>query len=98
MKSCQDYINILQKHSQTIRNEFGVRSLCIFGSVARNEQNESSDVDVCVDMDAKMFLVIRLKRYLEKLLDNSVDVVRLHKSMNAFLKAEIIRDGIYAIR
>ncbi|MBD5335426.1 MAG: DNA polymerase subunit beta [Bacteroides sp.] len=95
MKSRQEYIDILHQHTQTIRNEFGVRSLCIFGSVAKGEQDEYSDVDVCVDMDAKMFLVIRLKRYLENLLGNSVDVVRLHKGMNPFLKSEINRYGVY---
>lgn len=98
MKSRQDYIDILQKHAHSIREEFGVRSLCIFGSVARDEQREDSDVDVCVDMDAKMFLIIRLKRHLEKLLDNSVDIVRLHKGMNPFLKSEINRHGVYVIR
>ena len=91
-------MDIIDRNSPVLRKEFGIRSLCIFGSVARNEQNADSDVDICVDMDAKMFLVIRLKRFLESILGTSVDVVRLRKNLNPFLKSEIERDGVYAIQ
>ncbi len=98
MRTRQDYIDILSRASITLRDEFGIKSLRLFGSVARDEQTENSDVDVCVDMSPKMFLIIRLKRYLEMLLGTSVDVVRLHKYMNPFLKEEIERDGIVVFK
>ena len=98
MKSKEEYMDIIDRNSPVLRKEFGIRSLCIFGSVARNEQNADSDVDICVDMDAKMFLVIRLKRFLESILGTSVDVVRLHKNLNPFLKSEIERDGVYVLQ
>lgn len=98
MRTCDEYIDILKHNAHTLRDDFGVRSLCIFGSVARGEQKEDSDIDVCVDMDAKMFLIIRLKRYLETILGKSVDIVRERKSLNPFLKSEITRDAIYALR
>lgn len=91
-------MDIIERNSPVLRRDFGVRSLCIFGSVARDEQNADSDVDICVDMDAKMFLMIRLNRFLESLLGTSVDVVRLHKNLNPFLKSEIERDGVYIIQ
>ena len=69
----------------------------LFGSVSRGEQNEQSDVDVCVEMDPKLYLVVRLQRYLEELLMCSVDVIRLHKHMNPYLLRDINRDGIYVI-
>ncbi|MDE6361052.1 MAG: nucleotidyltransferase domain-containing protein [Muribaculaceae bacterium] len=94
MRTKQEYMEILSREIVTLRDEFGVKSLRLFGSVARGEQTTNSDVDVCVDMSPKMFLVIRLKRYLEAVLGTSVDVVRLHKHMNPFLKGEIDRDGI----
>ena len=98
MKSKSEYMYIIDRNSPVLRKEFGIRSLCIFGSVARNEQNADSDVDICVDMDAKMFLVIRLKRFLETILGTSVDVVRLRKNLNPFLKSEIERDGVYVLQ
>ena len=98
MKTREYYISLITSHSEELKNEFGVKSLRIFGSVSRNEQNENSDVDVCVDMEPKMYLVVRLKRFLEKLLQCSVDIVRLHKHINPFLLKEIEHDGIYVIK
>ena len=98
MKSLQENSEIIRNHADEIRNKFGVKSLCIFGSVARNEQTPHSDVDICVDMAPKMMLVIRLKRYLENILNCSVDLIRLHKNMNLFLKQQIDRDGIYILQ
>lgn len=98
METREYYISLITSHSEELKNEFGVKSLRIFGSVSRNEQNENSDVDVCVDMEPKMYLVVRLKRFLEKLLQCSVDIVRLHKHINPFLLKEIEHDGIYVIK
>ena len=66
--------------------------------MSRNEQKEDSDIDVCVDMEPKAFLVVRLKKFLENLLQCSVDVVRLHKHINPYLLKEINKDGIYVIQ
>ncbi len=98
MKSRQECMEIIDRNAPVLRQKFGIRSLCIFGSVARNEQKADSDVDICVDMDAKMFLVIGLKRFLESILGTSVDVVRRHKNLNPFLKSEIERDGVYVLQ
>ena len=49
MKTRSEYIALLQSSSNVLRERFGVYSLRLFGSVARDEQKESSDVDVCVD-------------------------------------------------
>lgn len=80
------------------KKDFGVKWLCLFGSVSRNEQKENSDVDICVEMEPKAFLVVRLKRYLENLLESPVDLVRKHKHMKPYLLREIEQDGIYVIK
>lgn len=49
-------------------------------------------------MEPKAFLVVRLKRYLENLLESPVDLVRKHKHMNPYLLREIKQDGIYVIK
>lgn len=97
MKQTNEYIELIKAHSDELKSQFGVRTLRIFGSVSRCEQNEQSDVDVCVEMDPKLYLVVRLQRYLEELLMCSVDVIRLHKHMNPYLLRDINRDGIYVI-
>ena len=98
MESKEYYISLITSHTEELRKEFGVKSLRLFGSVARNEQKVASDIDICVDIEANAFLVVRLKRFLEELLQCSVDIVRLHKHINPFLFQEIERDGIDVIK
>lgn len=97
MKTTKEYISLIASHAEELKTLFGVKSLRIFGSVSRNEQNDGSDIDLCVDMEPKIYMMVRLKRFLEDLLQCSVDVVRIHKHMNPFLLEEINKDGIYVI-
>lgn len=94
MKTTDEYISIIKSHASDLAARFNMSSLLIFGSVARGEQTEDSDIDVCVKMPAKMFLVIEAKQYLEELLGCNVDVVRDHPSLNTYLKQQIEHDGI----
>lgn len=66
----------------------------LFGSVARNEERDDSDVDIFVDMPPKALKVIELKQYLQNLLGRAVDIVRLHPNLDSYLTDEINRDGI----
>jgi uncharacterized protein len=98
MKRREDYIELIEAHADELRTDFGIKSLRLFGSVSRGEHTPTSDVDVCVEMEPKMLLLARLKRFLENLLQCSVDVIRVHKHMNPFLLKEIEHDGIYLIK
>jgi len=98
MKTKTEYIKLIENQEDELRRDFGIRSLRLFGSVSRDEQVEGSDVDVCVEMEPQAYLMVRLKRFLERLLGCSVDVVRMHKHMNPYLLQEINRDGIYVIK
>lgn len=97
MKTTNEYIDLIKAHSNELRTQYGVQSLRLFGSVSRGEQHEGSDVDVCVEMAPRLFLVVRLQRFLEQLLMCPVDVIRMHKHMNPYLLQSIERDGIYVI-
>ena len=97
MKTTNEYIDLIRTHSDELRTQFGVKTLRLFGSVSRGEQHEGSDVDVCVEMEPRIFLVVRLQRFLEQLLMCPVDVIRMHKHINPFLLKNINRDGIYVI-
>ena len=98
MKTTKEYISLISSKAEELKRDYGIRSLRIFGSVSRNEQHEGSDVDVCVDMAPKVYMVVRLKRFLEDLLQCSVDVIRLHKHINPYLLDEIEKEGIYVIK
>lgn len=98
MKTTREYIELIKAHADELRTMFGVRTLRLFGSVSRGEQHEGSDIDVCVEMEPAIYMVVRLKRFLEQLLQCSVDVVHMHPHINPYLLKDIERDGIYVIR
>ena len=70
-------LQILAEHQPELRERFGVKSLRLFGSVARDEASEQSDVDVLVDFDStpSLFGFLRLKTYLQDLLGANVDLI-----------------------
>lgn len=90
----QHCIDILTKTSVKLRSEYGVKSLRVFGSVARGEETRSSDVDLFVDMPPKALKIVALKHYLQNILGRSVDIVRSRPTLDPFLLSEIDKDGI----
>lgn len=94
MSGRQQYIEILTEAIPYMRSEFEVKSMRLFGSVARGEEHDGSDVDIFVEMPPKAFKVVGLKQYLQELLGRAVDVVRSHSHLDPFLTNEIKRDGI----
>ena len=96
MKTKEEYLDILRKYSDLKSKVYGIVKIGIFGSVARNEQTEDSDVDVCVEMQKPdMFSLVHIKEDLQQLFGRSVDLVRLRDNMNPMLSKQIQRDGIY---
>jgi predicted nucleotidyltransferase len=77
--------------------EFGLVRIGVFGSIARGQFSEDSDVDVVVELaKPDLLLMIGIKQDLEALLGRSVDVVRYRKDMNPVLKQRIEQEAIYA--
>ena len=90
-----DYIDLLQSYSSTLRNDYGIKSLRLFGSVARGEEHEGSDVDVFVETETpNPFVLMDAKDFLEQVFGRSVDIVRNHKKLNPRLRNRIEQDGI----
>lgn len=94
MSSLSQSILILKSSADYIENEFGVKKLGIFGSIARQEDNDNSDIDIFVDMPPKALKIVGLKLYLQQLLGRTVDIVRSRSRLDSVLKNEIARDGI----
>lgn len=96
MATTNDYITILRKYLSAKADAYGITKIGIFGSVARNEQTEDSDVDVCVEMKRPdLFTMVHIKEELQELFGKPVDIVRLRNNMNPMLLKQINRDGIY---
>lgn len=96
MKSTAEYIALLHDYMQKNAEKYGISRMGIFGSVARKEHTESSDVDVYVEGNLRGFFALSgIKKELEELLDCSVDIVRLREKMDSFLRDKILKEGIY---
>ncbi len=90
-------LDLLRKNLSIIRS-YGIDSIGIFGSVARNENNQDSDLDVLVNyQDGRLDLdsYMDLKFYLETLFDCKVDLVT-KTSIKPYLKERILREVVYA--
>jgi hypothetical protein len=74
---------------------YGIVRIGIFGSVARNEARNNSDIDIVVEMTPDLFKRAELKSELTTLLGREVDVVRYRPKMNARLKKRIEREALY---
>jgi hypothetical protein len=80
-----------------LTEHYGITRLGVFGSVARNEARENSDIDIVIEWEEPtLSRMVRLKEDLEKTQEKPVDVVRYRKDMNPYLKKRIDREAIYA--
>ena len=96
MKSTAEYLRLLKKFKDTKGVTYGIQKIGLFGSVARGEHKEYSDVDVCFEGIPKGFFAIGgIKVELEELFGCSVDVVRLREKMDTFFKNQILKEVIY---
>ena len=92
-----DVLNYLSKHFQEFHNKYNVEKIGLFGSYARDEATQDSDIDIFVQMHPKLLDMIAIKQLIEEDLHQKVDIVRLRDKMNPYLKKRILRDGIYAV-
>ena len=87
-----DISDIKQKTSP-ILSSFGVKKAALFGSFARNQASDDSDIDLLVQLGKKMslFEFIDLKQSLEDALDKRVDLIQYEK-IKPSLKSFILND------
>ena len=70
-------LQLLNEHREQVRERFGAKRLALFGSAARDELRDDSDIDVLVEFDGPATFdgYFDLKTYLEQLLGRPVDLV-----------------------
>jgi hypothetical protein len=91
-----DIINFIAEHKDELRRRYGVRKIGLFGSYARGEMFEGSDIDIVVELEKPdLFYLIGIKQTLEEALGRKVDVIRLRDTMNRSLRRRIQRDAVY---
>jgi predicted nucleotidyltransferase len=91
-----EVLGFLSSHRQDLEERFGVRSLSVFGSMARDEAGPDSDVDILVEFRETPGLAeyMRLKFWLEDQLRRPVDLV-MEKALKSWARPVV---GAEAIR
>jgi uncharacterized protein len=88
-------LQILHQNRAEI-NSYGVKSLALFGSVARGEVRPDSDVDLLVEFDRPvgLFGLVALQLRLEELLGYPVDI-GTWDSLKASIRSNVMKDCVY---
>ncbi len=96
MTNRNEILNILKDYKNNNLKKYDILELGLFGSVARNQASSNSDVDICIKTKTPdMFALVHIKDELQKLLSNSIDIVRVRDRMNPYLKKRIEQEAIY---
>ena len=97
MKTLSEIKEILRKHKKELKEKYKVKSIAIFGSYARGEQKETSDIDILIDYYEPISLLklIELENYFSDLLGVKVDLITKNSIHNPYVKKSIEEDLIY---
>ena len=92
----QEIIKFLISHKQELREKYGVTRIGLFGSYARDEAEDNSDIDIAVEIvsNNKYRSFFGLKRHLEKSLKNKVDL-GIESTIKPVAREYILKDIIY---
>ncbi len=95
METTQNIANKLSKLKVRLKERYPISSMALFGSYARNEQTDTSDVDIMVEFDGKIGIkFIDLANDLEKALGLKIDLVSKKGIKEQYLNT-ILSDLIY---
>lgn len=88
-------LRALKPQILTIAEKYGVSNIRAFGSVARGDADETSDVDLLIDMASgkSLFDLVEFKQHMEDLLHSGVDVVEIEAVKNPLRKRYMLEDA-----
>ena len=94
----EDIKNRLFNQKADIQKKFYVKKIGVFGSIVRNKQTKNSDIDILVVFEKghkDFFNYMRLKYYLEEILNREVDLV-IKEAVKPQLREKIFNEVVYA--
>jgi hypothetical protein len=92
----QDILSSLKKLKGEVAKEYSVKTIGVFGSVARNEQTGKSDIDLLVEFSKPVGFVtfMRLENFLSEQLGKQVDLVT-SDSLKPVIRQDVLAEVIY---
>ena len=95
VRSLEEVKRQLQALKPTLKKRFKVETIDIFGSYARKEQTEKSDLDILVTYSevVSLFTIYDLKQYLKRKLRVKVDVVS-KEYLNKYIRDQVLKEAV----
>ena len=86
----------LDQHMDLLKKKYNVQQLGVFGSVARGDNTQSSDLDMLVEFSQPIgfFKFVELENYLSKILGTKVDLVT-KKALKSAIREDILKEVVY---
>lgn len=96
MRHLEELKKILLDHKEELGRKYGVMEIGVFGSYVKNEQDETSDLDILVEFQNPIDLLtfVNLKNYLSELLNVNVDLV-MKKALKRGIEQQILKEVDY---
>ncbi|MDO8639208.1 MAG: nucleotidyltransferase family protein [Candidatus Daviesbacteria bacterium] len=97
MKIGLDQIKIIiEQHKDLLNKTYHVKNIGVFGSIARSEDTNTSDLDLLVEFSQPvgLFKFIELETYLSKILGKKIDLVTKN-ALKPIIREEILREVAY---
>ena len=99
MLSANEIIQFLKKNKSHLRKHFYCSEIGLFGSFARNEQTEQSDIDILVvfepDTPDLYHIELELKKYLKTSFNREIDICT-KKWIKPIFRPLVLKEAIYA--
>ena len=93
----KDIIKTLRVYQKDVAEQYNILAIGIFGSMARDQGREGSDIDVVVHIPKPdLFMLAGIKNDLEQRFCRPVDIITYRDTMNPFLKKRIDKEAVYA--
>ena len=93
MKTTAEILDILRDFKAHYAEKYGIITLGLFGSAARGEHDETSDIDICIKLQEPNYFTIQDIK--EKIFRTKVDIISLGAIMRNFFKKSLEEDAIY---
>jgi len=92
----ESLLAIMQEFKRDYAEKYGILEIGVFGSMARDEAGEDSDVDIFIKTKTpNPFTLVHIKEDIEGLTGKHVDIVRMREKMNPFLRERIEKEGLH---
>ena len=92
----EEILQVLRENKERLAEQYGITKLGLFGSFARGNATEESDVDLCFDATrVEPFVATHIKKEFEEILHRPVDIVQPHRFMRSLFLKRLKQEVIY---